>query len=209
MAVRAGAAAAGGRTGARRTRGSGGDRASVPSRSGTIGPVSVSALYRGRVRLELLDLLALGEVTHGDIARSLGCRVADVRAFADEHDREISEIRAMLAHDITLDSTSAGLWIASKRARLAEIQADVDDINATIAEMHEFESFTQIIQIGLGSKRHMNLLRLKLAALKTAAEEIDPPRRGAGRPAGNEDAEGANVVHYVIEGDDDIIGSLT
>jgi hypothetical protein len=150
----------------------------------------------------------MGEVTHGDIARSIGCRVADVAAFADEHVREISDIRTKLAHDIALESSAAGLWIASKRARLAEIQADIDDINEAIAGL--MRGPDAVPGMDVGSKRHMNLLRLKLAGLKAAAEEIDPPRRGAGRPSGAEgDDDGREVVHYVIEGDGDIIKSLT
>jgi len=189
-----------------RSRRGDGDRAAGSRGRSTVGPVSISTLYRGRVRLELLDLLAMGEVTHGDISRSLGCRVADIAAFADEHTREISDIRSKLAHDIALESSAAGLWIASKRARLAEIQADIEDINDCLAELR---SPGQPPGSDLGSKRHMNLLRLKLNGLKAAADEIDPPRRGAGRPSGADDLEDRNVVHYVIEGDDNIIASLT
>jgi hypothetical protein len=193
-------------TGVRRSRGSGRDGADRSSRS-TVGSVSVSSLYRGRARLELIDLLAMGEVTHGDIARTLGCRVPDVADFAKEHAREIEEVRALLAHDIAVDSTAAGLWIANKRNRLAEIQADIEDINVAIAGL--MRGPDAIPGLDVGSKRHMNLLRLKLAGLKAAAEEIDPPRRGAGRPGRDEDMDDRNVVHYVIEGDDDIVKSLT
>lgn len=193
---------AGAASGARRLgRGSG--TGSTEARRSSVGPVSISTLYRGRVRLGLIRDLAMGEWTHGEIAKSIGCRVADVAAFADEHVTEIEEVRAALAANLALET--AGLWITKKSNRLAEYQADVDDINAIIAIMRRPG---QPPGQDLGSKRHVALARLKLANMKAVAEELDPPRRGAIRP-GSGDDEDRNVVHYVIEAADDITPELT
>lgn len=184
-----------------RRPGRGTEAGPAEARRSSVGPVSVSQLYRGRVRLGLIRDLAMGEWTHGDIARSIGCRVADVAAFAEQHIIEIEECRGRLAAGLALET--AGMWITKKANRIAEMQQDVDDINGVIDEMRRPG---QPPGQDLGSKRHQALARIKLANMKAVAEELEPPRRAQGSASSGSD-EDRNVVHYVIEDPD--IAELT
>lgn len=161
---------------------------------------SVAELYRGRARLGLIRDLAMGEWSNAEIARQAGLPTSDIASFAAEHSMEIAEVRAALAGELAIET--AGLWITKKQNRLAEIQSDFEDTQQLIAQMrHE-----KAVNLGVGSRRHYNLNRIRLALLKAAAEEIEGSRR-SGPKTGDENADD-NVVHYVIEAGD-ITGSLT
>lgn len=143
----------------------------------------------------------MGEWTNAELARQIGVPTTDVAAFAAEHADEISEVRAALAGQLAIET--AGLWITKKQFRLAEIQADFEDTEETIAQLrHETAA-----NLGVGSRRHYNLNRMRLALLRAAAEEISGPRRPGPR-TGDEDAD-SNVVHYVIEADDFSVDRLS
>lgn len=180
-----------------------------------------SQLYRGRARLALLKDLALGEWSDAAIAQSVGVPTEIITDFRLTYENEISEVRAALAGRLAVES--AGLWISKRQNRLAELQQDFEDIDIVIDQMRENTSAFNLklaegtdnwkdgdafdVNMLLGSRRHQNLLRSKLAILKSAADELAPSKRDK-----DDDANDKNVVRYVIEqdnGQDDIIGSLT
>lgn len=84
------------------------------------------------------------------IAEAWGVSQPSISAFAQRNAHVIKQVQD------DLDNEMAGLWIAEKRARLAEYEADTDAINE---HMHKK---------GLDDK----LLGAKHRALKNAAEEM-------------------------------------
>lgn len=97
------------------------------------------------------------------------------------------------------DTATAGLWIGKRANRLAELQGEIDDINEAIEQLRA-EDGRLLLQFALG-KPYQSLLRSKLQVLKSAAEEIDGPRR-------RDEPSDRNAVHYVLEADD-FTASLT
>ena len=129
----------------------------------------------------------MGEWSNSEIAEACGLPSGDIAAFAAEHAAEISEVRAALAGQLAIET--AGLWITKKQFRLAEIQADFDDTAEAIRALGEGELN------GIGSRRHYNLNRIRLALLRAVAEEL-----GERRPGPKVGEDDVDVVHYVIEG---------
>ena len=181
-----------------------------------------SQLYRGRTRMALLRDLAMGEWSDASIAASVGVPTEIITDFRESYPDEIQEVRAALAGQLAIES--AGLWISKKQNRLAELQEDFEDIDQVIdlmrknteeqlkATMDGSDSLqkgdTFDTNLLLGSRRHQNLLRSKIAILKAVADELTPTK---GQPDAR--PEGDNTVRYVIESDtedgDEIIGALT
>lgn len=168
-------------------------------------PVStrgVAAMYHGHQRLSLIRDIAMGEWDNKTIAERIGVEVSDVVIFASDFERDISEVRQALAGHLAIET--AGLWISKKQNRLAELQRDVDDINEVIAGMRD-PALPYADR--LGSRKHTILLRAKIAVLTAAANELETRGKGKDSPDGQEGA-GKNLVHYVIEADDAMLGSL-
>lgn len=181
-----------------------------------------SQLYRGRAKMALLRDLAMGEWTDATIARSVGVPTVVIQDFRETYEHEINEVRLALAGQLAVESS--GLWISKQYNRLAEMQQDFEDIDFVIDVMRE-NTKTSLMQdmdgsdsmvkgdtfdtnMLLGSRRHQNLLRSKLALLKSVADELDPRRKSKD----SEQDEG-NTVKYVITSDatdgDDILQALT
>ena len=201
--ARDGASAAGSR-GSRGSTGGRGRPSQVATGSDTL---TVAELYRGHARLTLLRDLALGELTHAEIARSMGpgIQVADIKDFATEYATEIAEVRISLIGE--LKDECAGLWIAKRANRIAELQDSYEDCRVVVDQMRG----STIPGQDIGSKRHQNILRSQLQIMRSVADELEPPRRsGPGRPAGNgDDEDERSLVHYVVELQNGDIASLT
>ena len=121
-------------------------------------------------RRQLCRELAAGELTRAQLARKYGINRSGITRFAQRHAREIDDIKA------NLDDEFAGLWIASKAARIAAYQAD--------AERSE--------DGGYGS--HYEQIRTRLQIYRAVAEEL-------GQLPGRTTVTVVPVVH-VVEGVD-------
>jgi len=156
--------------------------------------------YRGRARLALIRDLAMGEWSFQELAQACGTVQAAIAQFASEYADEIVEVRAALAGRLAIETS--GLWVTKKQNRLAEYQADIEDLDRVLLAMKEEGITTRgddKILGGLGSKRHHSLIRSKLALFKAVADEIEPRSRTLTR---TQDEDDANTVHYVIEAGD-------
>lgn len=106
-------------------------------------------LERGWAKSRLILELAQAERTQVELAASYGVVQSSISEFADRHRDEITHQRDRITDEY------ASLWIADKRNRVAECQADVDAINdALTGEADE------------------KLLRAKLAIMRQVAEEL-------------------------------------
>jgi hypothetical protein len=168
-----------------------GDRPVSPGRQA--GPPATSAMalpgLRGRVRLALIRDLAMGEWSHAELARQLGCAPGDVAQFAEFHAKEVSEVSAALAGQLAIETS--GLWVSKRQNRVAELQSLYEDGEQVLEHLRSL-SITD--GAGLGSRRHATIARTQLAILGAVASEYD----GKGKPTSGDD--GSNVVHYIIEG---------
>lgn len=86
------------------------------------------ALSRGRTKVFLLRELAMGAVSKGTLAERLGVSVMAISVFEKRHAAEIALVRA------DLENKWAGLWIAEKRDRLAELQQMYEDNDVLLAD---------------------------------------------------------------------------
>jgi hypothetical protein len=180
-----------------------------------------SQLYRGRARMALIRDLAMGEWTSRSIADSVGVPVEIIEDFKETYEHEISEVRAALAGQLAIES--AGLWISKRQNRISELQSDFEDIDLVIEVMRKntkqkleeeaiLSGSDSMVKgdvfdtdLLLGSRRHQNLLRAKIAVLRAVADEYAPNKQK--KDAEQEDKS----IRYVIEQDtgDDILESLT
>lgn len=164
---------------------------------GTLGARPISTLYRGRLRLELIRQLAMGEWSNASIAKQIGVDAKDINDFAEHFEQDIAEVRQALAGQLAIEA--AGLWISKKQNRIAELQADVDELNEVLATMREGNYIpTDNDGTNLGSRRHRAIIKSKMDLLAAVADELSP--RGAGTGAGS--AADPNIVHYVIDAGD-------
>lgn len=162
----------------------------------SVGATPVMTLYRGRLRLELIRDLALGEWSPASLAQRLGIDTADIMDFADKYAQEISEVSAAMAGQLAIEA--AGLWITKKQNRIAELQADFDELNDVLGQMRSGQyKPTDNDGTNLGSRRHRAILKSKMDILHAVAEELSP--RGAAASGSSDDP---NVVHYVIDAGD-------
>jgi hypothetical protein len=106
-------------------------------------------LERGWAKASLIRELAAGEKTRKQLGAEYGVAQSNITRFADRHVDAIEKVRAHL------DDEWAGLWIANKRNRVAEYEADVERINASLDLVPD-----------------KDLLRTKQSALKQVAEEL-------------------------------------
>jgi hypothetical protein len=163
----------------------------------SVGATPVTILNRGRLRLELIRDLAMGEWSHASIAKRLGVDTADITDFAEKYVQDISEVRSALAGQLAIEA--AGLWISKKQNRIAELQADFDELNDVLVSMRAGTYRpTDNDGTNLGSRRHRGILKSKMDLLRAVADELSP--RGAGATAGSPDDP--NIVHYIIEAGD-------
>lgn len=120
-------------------------------------------------RRRLIHELARGERTQVALAEAYGVVQSAISAFQSRHLTEIQEVRADLENEF------AGLWIASKRERIAVYQEDAEKL----AEVEDPEA-----------------LRIKHNILKAVAEELGQ------LPSKMNISVGAKTITYVIDGVD-------
>lgn len=156
----------------------------------------VTVLNRGRLRLELIRDLALGEWSHASLAQRLGVDTVDIMDFAERYASDIAEVTQALAGQLAIES--AGMWITRKQNRIAELQADFDELNDVLDSMR-LGTYRPTDNDGtnLGSRRHRGILKSKMDILKAVSEELSP--RGAATTGAGDDP---NIVHYVIDAGD-------
>jgi hypothetical protein len=176
-----------------------------------------SQIYRGKARMALIRDLAMGEWNDETIARSIGVPAIEIETFKEQYSNDISEVRQALAGQLAIES--AGLWISKKYNRVSELQSDFEDIDLVIdvmrrntrEQIHTLQSGSDSMVKGdefdtnllLGSRRHQNLLRAKIAILKAVADEYAPNKQQ------KQENEEDSSIRYVITQDQTIPGSGT
>jgi hypothetical protein len=134
---------------------------------------------RGWRKRQLIRDLALGELSTAQLAEKYEQQENSINGFLRRNKEFIDEVKA--AHD----NEYAGLWIASKSARIAEYQQDVEEINEVLAR-----------QLDSGEDLNAGLIRMKHVALKSVAEELGALPNRVTLQSDNK------VVTYHIEGVD-------
>lgn len=153
----------------------------------------MAELFRGKHRLQLIRDLAMGEWSTASLAKEYGVDNADIVAFQERFSKEIAEVTAALSGQLAIET--AGLWISKRQNRLAELQADFEEIEGVIDDMRKGDYHaTDNDGSNLGSRRHRFLVKAKIDIMKAAAEELSP--RNTGLTGAGDDP---HVVHYVIE----------
>lgn len=127
-------------------------------------------LENGWARKSVIRDLAAAEKSQNQIAAEYGVSQGSVSEFAARHRDEIER------HRQHLDDEWYGLWIAQKRHRVAEYQADVERITDA-----------------LDNETDPALLRAKLAILRQTAEELGQFKQ---------EIEVTGTLTYVVEGVD-------
>ena len=161
-------------------------------KSTVLGERTSASLYKGHERLSLIRDLALGEFSHRELGTRAGLPTADIADFAKEYADEISEVRAALAGQLAIET--AGLWITKKQNRLAEYQAEIEEIRDYLATLRNDNV--------RWSRTHKDLLKVYMDLFRQTADELGAyPQRSAAP------ARQGQTVHYIIETDH--TGSLT
>jgi hypothetical protein len=139
---------------------------------------------RGYERLRLIRDLALGELSPRELARDYRLSVETVIEFRESFHEEISELRAALANSLPIET--AALWITRKQNRLAEMQAEAEEIRDFLEELRSS---------GIRwSRAHRDMLRTYLEILRQCADEL-----GAYPQRNTAPARTGSTVHYVID----------
>lgn len=84
-------------------------------------------LERGWTKWRLIRDLASMDRTKAQLSRAYGVTTSAITQFSQRHAVEIDEVKAAIEDEM------AGLWIAQKRARLAEYQQDLEDLAELMA----------------------------------------------------------------------------
>lgn len=114
--------------------------------------MSESRPLRGRTALALVQELALGVASERELAEQFGVSGPAIHQFKRSHAEQIRATRLDIENEFT------ALWIASKAARLAELQDDIERINDALDTV--------------APEQRPRLYAAKLAALRQAAEEL-------------------------------------
>lgn len=111
-------------------------------------------LSRGHVKIELIRKIATMEHTDTELAAQYNVAIRSIGRFRDRHMEEIVAVRA------DLNAQFAGLWVTDKAKRIAEYQADIDQLSELAA-----------LDGGELIDTMPDLVRLKHAAMRAVAEE--------------------------------------
>jgi hypothetical protein len=134
----------------------------------------------GRNKLYVIRALATGDPKPSALARQFGVGANAITNFKRRNQRAIDEVRK------ALDDQFAGLWVARKEARLAELEWMIDILGEAIEECPDAD-----------------MIRVRAGLLKNVSEELGqlPPRT---------QVVSARVTH-VVEGftTDELTGYLT
>lgn len=113
-------------------------------------------LNRGWAKVKLIRELAQMEKTQTQLAAEYGVTQGAISQFANKHKAEIDAVKADIENEL------AGLWIAEKKNRIAEYQADVELLTASVGdELTEGKEASEAF-----------LLRIKASLLKSVADEL-------------------------------------
>lgn len=115
------------------------------------------SLGRGHVKTELIRFLATGEETYTSLAARYGVSQPSISAFAKRHAERIADVAAKL------DDEFAGLWIAEKRARIGELQEQVDRVTELVTDPE------QAARAGVGAAEMERVIQ---TALRAVSEEL-------------------------------------
>jgi len=107
---------------------------------------------RGRTALALIKELALGVASERELAEQFGVSGPAINGFKRSHAEQIRAARLDIENEFT------ALWIASKAARLAELQDDIERINDALDMV--------------APEQRPRLYAEKRYALRNAAEEL-------------------------------------
>lgn len=153
-------------------------------------PVHLADLYRGWPRLALIRDLAFGEFSPAEIAANIGggCTAQDVLDFRADHEEEITEVRAALAGQLAIETS--GMWITKRQNRLAELQADMEDLRTAVEALRDERK--------LGGQQHRDVVKTRVTVLRAVADELSPRQTGVKPKV----ADDGNVVRYIVEDPD-------
>jgi hypothetical protein len=136
-------------------------------------------LERGWAKRQLIHELARMEKTQIVLAREYGVTQGAVSQFQTRHQAEIDAVK------LDIENEFAGLWVAKKVNRLAELESDIE----------------RIIQTNAGDTVRMadaEILRTKAALLRQIADELGQiPNKSHVK------IESENVVRYLMTDVDD------
>lgn len=161
--------------------------------------ITLEDLCRGRTRYALIRDMALAELSDRELALQIGCDLPTLKAFRALYQTEIAEVVSALAGRLAMET--AGLWISKKVNRVAEIQSDVEQLNAAL-KWFEYDDEGNLAPQLMATREHDRLLRAKHFALSQVAGEYSANEKRAG------DSD-APPVRYVLEMDDDISEALS
>jgi hypothetical protein len=110
----------------------------------------------GRNKLYVIRALATGDPKQSVLAEMFGVGRNAITNFKDRNRRAIDEVRQ------AIDDEFAGLWVARKEARLAELEWMIDILADAIEEMPD-----------------VDMIRVRASLLKNVSEELGqlPPRQ--------------------------------
>jgi transposase-like protein len=128
-------------------------------------------LEQGHIRWKLIRELGQQELTVTELAARYDVTPGAISQFRDRHQAEVDAVKADIENEF------AGLWIASKSARLAEYAADVELINEAIRTTVEAElspaAVAELEEAGIDvGKIDAALMAAKHRALRSVAEEL-------------------------------------
>ena len=110
-------------------------------------------LSRGWAKAKLIRELAQMEKTQVTLAEEYGVAQSSISEFAQRNATEISAARA------DIENQFASAWIADKMARIAEYQAEVEDINAARSN-------------GIHKILDVEMIKAKMTILRAVADEL-------------------------------------
>jgi hypothetical protein len=153
----------------------------------------------GHTEHQLRLAIALGTTSDASLIRQFGLgNKTNLAKFIEINAPEIAEIGEKLRESNPVGL--AGLWSAKKNMRVAELQRDIEDINATIDFYRDEDGVVEPISFGRG-KEYVALLNTKTMIIRSIADEIDGTRRAQSVP---EDER--QIVRYVIDSSEDTRG---
>lgn len=161
--------------------------------------ITLEDLCRGRTRYALIRDMALAELSDRELALQIGCDLPTLKAFRALYQTEIAEVVSALAGRLAMET--AGLWIAKKANRVAEIQSDVEQINAAM-KWFEYDDEGNLAPMLMASREHDRLLRAKHFALSQVASEYSAAEKRSSE-------DGAPPIRYILEMDEDVSEALS
>lgn len=157
-----------------------------------------SAPLAGRVKYELINHLAKGEIKQTELARRYGVTPAAITEFKRRHKDKIADLIAAKMDGMAL------LWVADKKKRIAEYQEALERIEgaeaerkaAVLAAMGETLDAEALVSMSEQLKPDPAVIRTQAKLLRNIAEELGQ------LPARLQIEMGETRVRHVLEGVD-------